>query len=614
MQYPPLIRLGEDIETKLQVWLDNQLVTHYAERGPFLLELENYQKDYLAKPAAATNTFPFDGASNIVIPLSAITAETTFANEMQQLFGLDQFCSVKLVDQFSPLDHEIEKYLDWEMLQGVKMREALASPVMEKIKFGTSFARMDYKKVVKRTSQDGKIRDIVVSQGNKLEFISISRFLMPFNSLDPQTAPWCGEEHDTNTAEFKGLIKAGLFYEDIAEKMESRLANPTQNDTQLSSDNYRVVLEQKTNTSPVWPQKIGWVQIWASFDVNGDGEDEEIVVYYNRAQKLILGVRYNWYEDLRRPYRKAYHLPVEGRWYGLGACQQLEQFQREITTIHRQRLDNATVANARVWKVKRSASINPNTPIYPGKFFEVDEADDITPLQMGDVYASAFTNEQQVLYFSQQRSGTNELTVGQQQIGTPGTASSDLARLQEAKRRYDYTFRNTKQFVDDLILDAVCNINQFGHRNVRYFDFVPQGELVRQFFSLPQDLLRQQIIAQISTIGSQENKLVDRNNWTQLAGMMNQYYTAAMELSQQIGNPQVTQAIAVKALMGASEAFKQVLESYDVRNIDRITLNQMLNDLFKLPSAGTNQIPQGIAQQAPVPQPGIPSESGIVTG
>ena len=601
MDYPELIRLDPETETALQVWLEQQLITHYAERGAFLEDLKNYQKDYLAKPSVVENTFPFQGSSNIVIPLAAITAETTFANEMQQLFGIDQFCSVKLADQFSPLDHEIEKYLDWEYLKGVDIREALAAPVMEKIKFGTSFARMDYKKVVKRTTIGGIARELTVSQGNKLEFVSISRFLMPFSCLDAQTATWCGEEHETNVADFRSLVASGLFYDDVITKLEPRLSNPVQSTATLSSDPYKQVIEVKTNTQPVWPTNLTWVQIWTAFDVNKDKKDEEICVYYNRDYKIILGVRYNWFEDLRRPYRRVIHLPVEGRWYGLGACQQLEQFQREITTIHRQRLDNATVANARVWRVKRGANINPNTPIYPGKFFEVDEADDISPLQMGDIYASAFSNEQQALYFAQQRSGTNELTIGQQQSGTPGTASSDLARLQEAKRRYDYTFRNTKEFVDNLILDGVCNIQQFGHRNIRYFDFVPQGELIKQFFKLPQDLIRQQIIAQISTIGSQENKLVDRNNWTQLAGMMSQYYTGALQLSEAIGNPQLTQAIATKALMGSTEAFKQICESFDVRNIGRITLDGLLNDLFKLSSAGTNQVPEGAAEPLQIP-------------
>ena len=202
----------------------------------------------------------------------------------------------------------------------------------------------------------------------------------------------------------------------------------------------------------------------------------------------------------------------------------------------------------------------------------VDDMSDIETFQLGGTYPQASNNEQQTLYYAQSRSGVNELNMGMPQVGTPGTATSDLTRVQEGNLRFDYTYGNIQAFISELITDTACCIAQYGPSNPQYFSFVPEGQLLESFFRLPIDLIRSKIIVKFTPAGAKQNKLLDRNNWTQLAGVIQQYYGGMIQLASQ-GNPQLVPIITNKAMEAATEAFKQILESFDVRNINRLVID-----------------------------------------
>src|SRR5690606_10476646 len=152
---------------------------------------------------------------------------------------------------------------------------------------------------------------------------------------------------------------------------------------------------------------------WISFDVNADGWDEEIVVDYHKPSRTFLSVRYNWYDDLHRPYHFGNYLNVEGIWPGIGVCKQVEQFQAEATTIHRQRLDNATLANMSQIVLKKGIGYGAGEPIFPGKMWFVNDVqNDIKEFKLSEVYPSSYANEQAIVSYFEQRTGVNEVILG----------------------------------------------------------------------------------------------------------------------------------------------------------------------------------------------------------
>jgi hypothetical protein len=324
-----------------------------------------------------------------------------------------------------------------------------------------------------------------------------------------------------------------------------------------------------------------------------------------------MAVRYNQHFDLHRSYRTGKYFPVEFRRNGIGICKQNEQFIREITTQHRQRLDNATIANMRMFKVSKLSGYGPNEEIFPGKLWFLDQMDHLEAFQAGEIYPSAYNNEQASLQYSQQRTGINETLLGMPQVGTPGTATSDLARIQEGNKKIDFTYQNIKGFVDLLLCDIACCIQQYGPRYIEFYDNPQGGQLVKEFFQLPEKLIRDGMLITIKSSGQQSNKIVDRQNWVQVAGMLQQYYQSLVQICQMSGNAQLMQVILMNALTASTEAMKQILETYDVRNIDKIIVK-----VLDIASQAGNQMGQNGLQQPVGPggggvNPGLIPQNGM---
>src|SRR5882724_920148 len=464
--YPRLIKLDPETEKRLISYLNDELTNHDFERQSAIDELKQFQTDYWAKPSTERKTFPFTGAANIIIPLTAIAVETIHARSMQTLFAVEPLVITKARrGDFTKFEGPLEDHLHYELTNNVKCRKPIDSCVLELEKFGTGIGKSGYERIVKkaiRPSPDGT-RDeefpVIVKDGATLDPVPNANFLMRHSDKDPQTAAWCGEEHSRSPYEVKLLEQAGLFRAGTFASLSVWVNAPEQQATfaQKSRD-YERHVEKLENRVALWPKRLNWKELWLAFDIDQDGRDEEIVVHFHHDSFTIMAVRYNYHVDLRRPYRTGVYMTVENRWRGIGICKQNEQFQRSITTRHRQSLDSGTIANMQMFKVHKLSGYGPKEPIFPGKMWFLDDMSYIEPLPMTEVKSSSFALEQSDLTFSQMRSGVNESTLGMPQAGTPGTATSALSQVQESQKKFDFYYSNIKEFVSGLYFDVFSNI------------------------------------------------------------------------------------------------------------------------------------------------------------
>lgn len=610
--FPRNIRLDRDTKDRLVSYLDTEIQNHRAERSTWVSDLENWQIDYWAKPAEEIKTFPFKGACNIVIPLTAIAVEAVHAREMTTFFALNQFVTLKLPEQFEQFTNGLERAIDKILLDDVDIYSFADQTLLENKKLGSAIGKSGYQKIIKRAVRTvGDVEqtfEVVTKQGPTLDGVRLAAFIMPFTCIDPQTAPWCGEEHIKSPYDIKLMSESGFFYEETYDEYLQYI-NQGQS-VNISSYSYDQTVKDLQDQTPIrLPREVAWHEIWLGFDVDGDGYDEEIVVHYHWPSQTFFSIRYNWHDDLRRPYEILNYFPMEYRWAGLGIGKQNEQLQMEVTTQHRQRIDNATLANMRMYKVKDGNGYGPNEPVFPGKLWIVDEMDDVQELVMTEVYPSSYNNEQQAAIWSNQRTGVSELTLGMPQVGTPGTATGDLSRVQEANRKYDYTHGKSKRFLLCNARNALLEAAQFGFRDASMFSFIPNGDMVQQMLTMPADNIKQIIFSGLDLAGQNSNKLIDRNTWTQLAGITQQYYQGMIQLAMMMGNQQLVGMIGMKALVAATEVYKQILEAYDVRSIDKIALTNLINGLTNvqpngIPGSGSPLIgpPQGMGGNPPINQ------------
>ena len=221
MPYPRELVLDKETETELKIHLDRELYNHYAERGKWVDNVLQWQKDYWAEPTTKRATFPFLGASTIIIPMTAISVEAIHARVMTTIFGTGQVVSATAkAAEWADIAQPVEAMMDHELIKEIKLREKLTPALLSIEKYGTGIGKVGYERVVRKAVRTiGELEQevpVVVRDGSIVDAVPTTGILMPFAADDPQVAPWVGEEHhDTpymvTQHEQSGLFKTGTM-------------------------------------------------------------------------------------------------------------------------------------------------------------------------------------------------------------------------------------------------------------------------------------------------------------------------------------------------------------------------------------------------------------------
>jgi hypothetical protein len=575
-----------EILDKLTAYVADELINHRAEREHLLDRWNRELQDFWAEPSAESPELPVTGFASIIVPLTAIAVEAVHARDMGQLFGLKELITVDVTEQYQDVKQGLEKYFNHEFLNTLSFRSKVEAPLLQMTKNGTGIMTVGYREVkssIVRTADGTEIKvPVYREKGTTIDGVDISDFVMPFYATEIDQAPWVGHTFRISEYTLKQMVAASQLAPDAYEKLNGYYIGVS-----ITNNKVEAEVQELTNTVPVYPSEIELTRVLLDFDVDGNGEESAIEVIFHENSRQILSLTYSEGRD----YEKGVYMPMEYRWYGYGIAKQNNQFQEEVTAQHRQRLDNATIANMAMFKVKKTASwIKDDEPIFPGKKWFVEDMEDIQPMFIGDVKASAYNNENQVVIYSQQRTGVNELTLGMPNVGTPGTASDSLARVQESNRKFDYTYNNKKDFLNRVLWRAAQSIIKYGPADRQVFSILPQGAEV-QIYLQDIERLKNKMFFNVQLAGAKNNKVLDRNTYTQLAGMQTQYWAQVMGLAQQLQDPNLVQDMAKAALRAADQINLEILRAFDVPNPEKL--------IFNFDAYRPTQIPAGVPSAQP---------------
>jgi len=582
--WPRMILLDEDVQNNLRTWLDEELEAFYTERQPMMEDWKRFQTLYWAAPAKKERNFPFKRAANVVIPLAAIAVEAIQARFMNTLFAVEPFYSIRPTSkEWSAVNKPFEEYLQAriESPDGLKMYEFYNEWLMEFCKLGTAVGKTGYEKIIKKGLK--KVGDAeeeiyaVIKNGATIERVPLGNFIMRFNETDPQLAPMVGEVHEFTWAQLKRMAQSGRMSGKAIEAIKHQwtLKNQPSNFNDVNEAQEKI--EEHANAEPKWTSVFKVHELYLSFDVDGDGWDEEIVVDYHKDSGSFLSIRYNWYDDLHRPYRLCNYIPVEGIWAGIGICKQTEQFQEEATTIHRQRLDNATLANMAQIVIRKGLGYGDGEPLFPGKMWFVDNVQtDIKEFKLSEVYPSSYNNEESIVRYYEKRSGANEAILGLPQEGTPGTATSDLSRLAEGNKRFDLVLKNVKRFGSLVGYDIIANMQFFGDQQLHWLVVGDDGVEVEKVLQMPSKLIRHGALITLTVTDSITNREVEQRQWLTLFQVLTNYYQQAAQFAQvfaqMTGDPTILAQIAQRALITSDAVLVKLAETFAIPDAEQYTL------------------------------------------
>lgn len=616
---------------RLVTWLDENLQKVDERRIQRNALWRGYREQYEGG-IQETKNFPWKGASNVYVPLTAIYTDAIHANMMNRIFGHERIWDIssmhptEVVGQntetgqpinWADLAKEAQVYLNFEgSKQGMMdFYESCGEAILECIKLGTAVIHMPWQSIYQRNFKwDYTLGEILKDEPTKV-FDGIRPQMIPLEDFiilphyaeltGPFGSPIIGHNYWLRAGEINRLAKQGQFKG--GEGLQKVLGSPGHDVDDDGLKDHQTMLEKDPDTIRTLRRDDYHLKdLWIKFDLNEDGIEENLFVTYHRPTGTILRLQPWIYKT--PPYTALRYIKREGRFYGIGVPEVLRSMQAGVNTSFNQAVDNATIANMRCIKIKagqNSALIRSLNDIYPGKKFIVNNMDDLDAFQLGEVYPSIFQVGLLLRDFAERRTGISDFNLGRESeaLGRASTATTTMALLQESSRRFDLYAKDIRRAISEMGMQALELIQQYKPIERMHLAMGSKGSLVERALVLPEVAdVRMHLKVIATSAASSANKEASRQNSLAAFGLYMQFSEKLTQMAMAIINPQLPPGFKnfLNEVGNVGERIvRNAFESYEMPE-----LAEMLPQLERLLSEA--QPPGGNGTPIVGPQPGNP--------
>lgn len=576
----PHLELTEEQKAHLTAYLSDELDRSEAERQSYINGLIEEIEAYEALPDEG-KTFPWEGAASLSVPMIGSMVDSVFPRLHATIFGASTIVTCEeLVGDLAHHAKAWEDALNWILKNELELKNISNSWFLEAVIHGTSVVKLSWERLERETLRYDDAGEVietrldVIRNQPVLEHLPLEDFFLPFTAKNIRTAEWVAHRIRTTWGHLKLRESNGLY-----KNLDNLFGS-----FEIEEPDYEAARDEMDNTEPLWTEEYEIFEVWLDFDLDGNGVQQPLLVTFHRPTHTLLRVQPNPYNHQRKPFREIVYFPRHDRFYGFGLARQLMPLQDEVTTIHRQRLDNSTIANSRMWKVQAGSRADQSfNGVAPGLKIPVDTMDELDPVPIGDVAQSSFENENVAFRIAQQRSGISDFMMGQD-IGTGSgrhTATQVMTMLQESRTRFNWTLEQIREAVEDVSKMVTDLYEQFGVEALERFDDIlgeEQSGLLNELFSgIDVEDVRSVSAAmslQVTASSASVNKAVEQQNLTGLMQMLQQFMTQfEMPMVQIILNPGAPPQLkeyALEKITGIRALLKRMMEINDVRNTAEI--------------------------------------------
>lgn len=569
----------------LMNYLREEITRALNDRRPLEEQWLRWQRMYKAIPEQEIKEHPFYGAANLVLPVIATDVDTIFSRLMGILFTPPNLWSCQPLRedavQWAP---RLQEFLRWAQNNELEAYDSTADFLLELAKLGTGVLKQRYRRKMEevyeyRETPYGTIQqhsNVLTKDSPVQQHVSLWDFLVPAGTTNRlQDAPWCAERITLTWAQLQERIAQGIY------QASDRLAawHARDRGSWITQE-----LQRMDRFMPTLADKFELWEVWTKFDIRGVGRPVSVVCTIHLPTMTYLRIDYNPFFHQEYPYSIARYLRQEKRFYGIGLAEMGETFQEEGSTMHNQRLDSHTIANSTMMKGRKGIGIKEDEPIFPGRWFLVDQMDDVQSLPMGRNYDSSVQDEQATMSYRVARTGVNDYITGASSASV-GYAAAFTNQMQEqrAGERFQQTLREIREALGDSGKRLVELYQQFNQGGKVFSVMGPrEGEIVTQVLQFPLELIRHSVSVEVTATNATLNKDMQVRTNTILMEMMTQFYAQLMQGMGLIMNPQLPmpmKQLAYQMILGGVTLMRRLLDSYDVQDIDAIVprIEEILN-------------------------------------
>jgi len=558
------VRLTSDQVKRLTEYIDPELEESLNANDALCDRVDECDRFYKAEPKAKVKTFPWRGAANLVIPSIGITVDSIVARIVNTVFGVQPFWTVRAINpRMADIAKSVEGQMEWSRQTEFDMYTAVKSNAIETVQLGWSWLKIIWEIQSRRVwnPQASGYYDVISKKPN-VYYIPVTSMLQQVGVDNPYDAEWMGQIIDCTDGDLR-LKQLDRIYSDVETVIDSK-ENPQER--RAATRNYENAYRVKLNR---------FYELWIKFPLEGPRKPPvHIVVTYHRPTKTIMRCIYNPLFMGGLPFVKTRFVELRGsKTEGYGIVDQLKFMQDEVSTIHCQQLDNATLANTR-WFLGKRGVVKADTRIWPGRFLTTPNPEsDIKVMQMGEVYNSMRQLEVSVMAYAERRSGISDYSLGRESsvIGDRATATGTLAIIQEGNRRFDLNVRDMRESYG-LIGRMLFELNhQYRPKGLSYLTQGPQGAMTEFAFDMPDEIITNMLGFELTASSATINKQVEQAGLLQLLQILTQNMQAGQQAAMLLANPQVPPPVkeyTSNYMESLTELVKRTMNTFDQPPVD----------------------------------------------
>lgn len=568
---PPEIPMTDEAERRFANYLQHELYQCRSERAEFIRRLARYKEKYRTKFPEFPKDWPIANSSQITVPVIRTAVHTLTARIYQTIMAAEPLAAIRTKDsQFQDFAYDYEQFLGLYSDERLDMPEILDGWLTELIKLGTAVlevtTKLDRRVMVNYDPTSGSYQKQAVDiyNGPIIYHVPLEDFWIRPAYKDPEVAPWCGKEVRLTWSQIKDMALSGEFDPEKIDRIwrYAGIMDMDTPETDLKQEEIEKLRPTDRNLYSIHELAVRW-------DTDGDGIDEELLVYFHEPSRTFLRKKYSGFR--RRPWRAGRYIPIEHWFYGEGMCEILEHLQEEISTIHNQRIDNAAMANLQIILVSRLIQgLRPGDRLWTGKVVRVRNVkDDVGTLRLGEVYPSTVQNEVISQQYARELSGVGEVATGQAQPVTRTTATAQLALLEELNRRFDKVVKGIRRTLRGVYTDLTWTFLRTGTNGLAEEWLGPiKGRRLEEFLSMPSDYVRQRVKIQIQSTKATLNRETEFQSQIAVFGLLNQMSERIFQMAQML-TPQAIPLLAHELVKAYIPVFKKVMQYADAPDPDQ---------------------------------------------
>jgi len=594
-------------------WITHELWQTLGDRQDLDNIWENYIIQWRAKLPDGELDFPYVGASNLELPLTAMHENPVYA-DMVQSFGAPadywtpQAKRDDRVDSITAFREGLtaleKRYINMRRING---KAFLDNDILGSCVYKNGW-RSERRFRTKYNADGTARRETVLISQPSITHIPLSRLYFPAYSwttdMDaPGGVPWIAEEHRWSGEELdvwaRGSAELPGFDKEEAEKARKHF---------ISEDApVEQVEREETNYEPFHDLKIRVYEVWCRFDTRGDGITEDFVATVTHEPKTLLRAIYFPNAHGKHPFYIGNYLPSQSI-YGIGLAEIDEWAQEAGTKLLNAQIDNVLLSNTRMYTAPLGSQFQQSSTIYPSKVWYLGPDEQIGEVRMSDVYPSLPASLNQLMQLSELRDGVSDLRQGSL-TGLPSRtpATSLLSILREGNKRFDMMHGNMRDIHSEMGLRMAQNVAQRAQENpLQWMGFFAKAigdedaEKVMQILLTDDvDSIEETFGVSVTATSAQVNKEVEKQSFIGMLQITQQIYQALVQtamLMAQVPDP-VVQETAKAAYASGVEMLARLFERFDVQNPrDHLGNLEAVTNALSAQGGGGNAATGGLQQ------------------